>query len=176
MRGDGARRGLPPRVGVRPEFLHNRGFVRRLERGCRLKRGSPAPSGNCALEATAGSQSHPRTARLVARLDDHEAGQVIGELKEGAAGVLSGGDALEAGLDASYAEFAHLIGGIVARFIGMGESLLPKDNLFVNAIPKERGKIRKRRTGWRQRAHGGSVRGPAAAVKRGHGEKLRVDG
>ena len=37
--------------------------------------------------------------------------------------------------------------------MGMGESLLPKDNLSVNAIPKERGKMRNRRTGWRQRVH-----------------------
>ena len=60
------------RVLVRTDFLPNRGFMRRWERGRRLKRGSSAPSGKCALEATAGSRSHPRKARLVARLDDVE--------------------------------------------------------------------------------------------------------
>jgi hypothetical protein len=90
---------------------------------------------------------------LIARLDYHDAGEVIGELKEGAAGVLSRFNALEAGLDAGDAELAKLRGGSVSGLPRLGEDVLPIGNLFIDAILKERRKLRERRTGWRQRVH-----------------------
>jgi hypothetical protein len=90
---------------------------------------------------------------FIARLGYHEAGEVIGELKEGAASVLSRFDALEAGLDAGDAELAKLLGGRVSQLLRLGEDILPIGDLFIDEIPKERRKLRERRTAWRQRMH-----------------------
>ena len=86
---------------------------------------------------------------LIARLNHHEAGEVIGELKEGAASVLVGIDALETGVNAGDAELAQVLGGKVSRLLRLGEEVLPKGKLFMDAIPKERRQLRERRSGWR---------------------------
>jgi len=83
-------------------------------------------------------------AQSIARLDDGEAGDVVGHLEEGAAGILAGMDAFETGFDAGDTELAHLIGG---RFAGgcVRKKLLPVGNLLGNLGPEERRQVRQLR-------------------------------
>ena len=83
--------------------------------------------------------------RSIARVNDGEAGNVVGHFEEAAAGVLAGVDALEAGFDAGDALFAHGVDGR-GLSVRLGVEPLPVGDLLGNPVPEERGQVRQGRT------------------------------
>ena len=86
------------------------------------------------------SHSRTKARRLIPRIDHREASDVVGQLKETAASVLAGGDALEACFDAGDAYFAQGAYGSGGG-IRLGTVALPVGNTLGNPGPEERGQV-----------------------------------